>query len=551
MASQMRALVLDGYTDEPACLGVPPFISPYVRMAYGGLRAAGADVGYATIDQWRKGRVDLARFDLLAAIRHVAVPGKYLRGMPASDGELAEIGRNFRGPSIVSLGLASSRGAAPPSLKDAFHRIADGDLDAGLHDLVASGSYVDRRRTVEEWNAWLLRGTEACTRHPDHGGPLIAEVQMSRGCVRYVSGGCGFCTEPLHGEIVFRTPKDILAEAEALGRVGVRHLRLGAQSCVYSYMAKGVGETETPTPSPDVTEKLLRGISEVVRPAVFHLDNANPAVIASHPDESREVTKAIAKYCTSGNVLAFGLESADPSVFRANNLNADPDQTLAAIRLVNEVGAARGADGLPRVLPGINFLAGLSGESKETYRLNTDFLKGILSEGLLLRRTNIRQVIPSRKEFPGVRLKGEFSRFKRWVRQEVDLPMLERIVPDGTVLRSVYTELREGGRTFGRQVGTYPILVGLPYPVDVGRWIDVAVTGRGPKSVIGIMQPTPANTASLAMLEAVPGIGRRRAMAIVRGRPYHTSEELWKVLGEDDSLAAARTHLALDDAERG
>ncbi len=547
----MRALVLDCYTDEPACLGVPPFISPYVRMAYGALREAGADVGYATIDQWRTGRIDLTKFDLLAAIRHVAVPGKYLRGMPASDRELAKIGEGFRGASVVSLGLGSSRRDTKPSLKDAFHRVAEKDLDAGLHDLVISGNYEDRRRTTEEWNAWLLRGTEACADHPDHGGTLIAEVQMSRGCVRYVSGGCGFCTEPLHGEIIFRTPKDILSEAEALGRVGVRHLRLGAQSCVYTYMAKGVGETETPTPSPDVMEKLLRGISEVVRPAVFHLDNANPAVIAAHPDEAREVTKAIAKHCTDGNVLAFGLESADPSVFKANNLNANPDQTLVAVRLVNEVGAARGAGGLPRVLPGINFLAGLSGETKETYHLNMDFLKGVLSEGLLLRRTNIRQVIPSRKESPGVRSRKEFSKFKRWVRQEVDLPMLERVVPDGTVLGSVYIELREGGRTFGRQVGTYPILVGLPYPVDVGRWVDVAVTGRGPKSVMGIIQPTPANTASLAMLEAVPGIGRRRAMTIVRGRPFRTSDDLWKMLGEDDSLEAARKHLALDDAERG
>jgi radical SAM superfamily enzyme with C-terminal helix-hairpin-helix motif len=549
MAFQMRALVLDGYTDEPACLGVPPFISPYVRLAYGALRAAGADADYATIDQWRAGQVDLARFDLLAAVRHVAVPGKYLRGMPASDKELAGIASGFRGASVASLGV--SKGGVAPQLRDAFHRLAEEDIDAGLFDLVVSGDYEDRRRTTDEWNSWLLKGAETCTSHPDHGGPLIAEVQTSRGCVRYISGGCGFCTEPLHGEIAFRAPEDILAEAEALGGIGVRNLRLGAQSCVYSYMAKGVGETETPTPSPEVTEKLLRGISENVRPEVLHLDNANPAVIAAHPKEAREVTKAIARHCTSGNVLAFGLESADPSVFRANNLNADTEQTLTAIRLVNEVGAAMGPTGLPRVLPGVNFLAGLSGETKETYRLNLDFLRRVLSEGLLLRRTNIRQVMHSRKEFPGVRSKGEFSRFKRQVRQEIDLPMLEKTVPDGTVLTSVLMELREGGRTFGRQVGTYPILVGLPYPVDVGRRLDVAVTGRSPKSVHGIMHPTPANSASLAMLEAVPGIGRRRAMAIVRGRPYRTSAELWAVLGEEDSLAAARTHLALDDAGRG
>jgi radical SAM superfamily enzyme with C-terminal helix-hairpin-helix motif len=544
----MRALVLDGYTDEPACLGVPPFISPYARLAFGALTTAGADVDYATVDQWRGGAVDLARFELLAVIRHVAVPGKYLRGMPASDRELQEIGNGFQGMSVLSLGMA--RPSVPDAVGSAFDHVALMDVDAGLHDLVDSRCYTDRARTSHEWNRWLMVGAEACSKHPDRGGPLIAELQMSRGCVRYVSGGCRFCTEPLHGEVVFREPEDILAETEALGRVGVRHLRLGAQSCVYSYKAKGIGETETPTPVPDTIESLLRSISERVHPAVLHLDNANPAVISAHPEEARRVTKAIVEHCTSGNVLAFGLESADPRVARANNLNADAGQTMEAIRLVNELGSARGPSGLPKLLPGVNLLAGLVGETKETYRLNLDFLGQVLSDGLLLRRTNIRQVMASRQEFPGVRSKGEFSRFKRRVRQDIDLPMLERLIPDGVVLRSVYTEIGEGGRTFGRQVGTYPILVGLPYRVATGSWLDVAVTGRGPKSVYGIMHPTPVNSATLSMLEAIPGIGRRRAMAIVRGRPYRTLDRLWEVLGDDSSLKVAREHLTLDDAGR-
>ena len=539
--------MLDGYTDEPACLGVPPFVSPYARLAFGALRSAGADTGYATIDQWRGGAVDPAKWDLLAVIRHVTVPGKYLRGMPASDRELIEIGSRSPRRAVLSTGASGSGPSG--SVESAFDRVARGDFDAGLFDLASSGQYADRRRTTEEWNDWLLAGAAVCQSHPDIGGPLIAEVQMSRGCVRYVSGGCSFCTEPLEGEIVFREPGDVLAEVEALAGVGVRHFRLGAQSCVYSYKAEGVGETETPTPSPGIIEKLLRGISEKVRPDVLHLDNANPAVVAAHPAEAREVTKAIVRHCTGGNVLAFGLESADPKVARANNLNADPEQTLTAVRMVNELGAERGPTGLPRLLPGINFLAGLTGETKGTYELDLEFLRTILSEGLMLRRTNIRQVLPSRGEFSGVRSKGPFARFKRRVRQEIDLPMLERCVPDGTLLRNVYTELGEGGRTFGRQIGTYPILVGLPYPMPTGRWVDVHVTGRGPKSVFGIQHPTGVNGASLSMLEAVPGIGRRRAMTIVRGRPYRTEEELRGVLGEDESARAAMSHLTVDSAE--
>ena len=537
----MKALVLDGYVDEPACLGVPPFVSPYVRLAYGAIRSAGAEVDYRTIDQWRSGKVGPGRYDLLAVIRNIAVPGKYLRGMPASDRELVEVSQSFKGATAVSLGIDPKM--APSAVVDAYDYVAAADSDAALHDLVAGGEFVQRRRTLQEWNAWLIKGAEACEQHPDHGGPLIAEVQMYRGCVRYISGGCRFCVEPLFGDVLFRQAKDILDEVKALAKAGVRNFRLGAQSCVYCYMSKDVGMSETPTPNPEAVEKLLKAIVEAAKPEIFHLDNANPAVIAEHPEESTEITKAIARHCTSGNVLAFGLESADPKVAKANNLNASPEQTLEAIRIVNKVGAIKGVTGLPRVLPGINFVCGLLGESKQTYRLNMDFLKMVFDEGLMLRRINIRQVIPSRNEFPGVASKRDFQEFKRRVREEIDAPMLDRLVPDGTVLRAVFAELREGGRTFGRQVGTYPLLVGIPYPVELGKKFDVAVTGRGFRSITGVIYPTDANTATMSMLVAIPGIGRKRAMAIVRHRPFRDPSELWKLIDEPGALARAQFHL--------
>jgi radical SAM superfamily enzyme with C-terminal helix-hairpin-helix motif len=539
----MKALVLDGYTDEPACLGIPPFISPYARLAWGALSAAGAEVEYATIDQWRRGDAGFEGKDLLATIRNVAVPGKYLRGMPASDKELERIGGRFHGTKVVSLGIDPSK--APEGVKDTFDYISANDLDAGLFELATTKEFVDRRRTAREWNSWLVRGAEVCTKHPDHGGQLIAEVQMYRGCVRYISGGCRFCVEPLLGDVLFRNPEDVLSEVIELSKVGERNFRLGAQSCVYSYMSDETGKSETPRPNVDAISGLLRGIRQAVHPEVLHLDNANPAVIAEHPVEARAITKAIAENCTSGNVLAFGLESADPKVAKANNLNATAEQTLDAIRLVNEVGSRRGATGLPLVLPGINFICGLDGETKETYRLNLEFLKRVLDEGLMLRRINIRQVIPSRQDFPGVTSKREFSEFKRMVREKIDSPMLDMLVPDGTVLRSVYAELREGGSTFGRQVGTYPLLINMPYPVAIGTRTDVAVTGRGFRSVTGVLYPTDANSATLSMLESIPGIGKKRAMAIVRNRPFRDPLDLWKIIDEPGALAKAQFHLTL------
>lgn len=543
----MKALVLDGYTDEPACLGVPPFISPYVRLTFGAASAAGAEASYATIDQWRSRSLDLARYDLLAIVRNITVPGKYLRGMPASDRELTEVTSRFSGRIVASLG--PSPNAVPKAIRESVDHVSTEDFDASVHDLVRNGEWVDRRRTDSEWNSWLLRGSGACVMHPDHGGPLIAEVQMYRGCVRYISGGCDFCVEPLSGGVLFRQPSDILEEMVALSDAGVRNFRLGAQSCVYCYMSKEVGRSETPTPNIIEISKLLEGARRLVNPDVFHLDNANPAVVAEHPIESREVTKAIAENCTSGNVLAFGLESADRVVAKENNLNATAEQTLAAIRIVNDIGARRGPTGLPLVLPGINFVCGLKGESKRTYQLNLDFLREVVSEGLLLRRINIRQVVPVRGEFPGVVSKADFMKFKRAVRMEIDGPLLEKLVPDRTVLTGVYTELPEGGRTFGRQVGSYPLLISIPYPLDLGLKMDVAVTARGFRSVEGVVYPMDANTATLSMLQAVPGIGRKRAMAIVRGRPFSDPENLWGLFDEPRALESAQFHLTVRNVD--
>ena len=43
-----EAVILDGYVDEPACLGVPPYVSPYIRTVAGALTVRGFSVRYFT-----------------------------------------------------------------------------------------------------------------------------------------------------------------------------------------------------------------------------------------------------------------------------------------------------------------------------------------------------------------------------------------------------------------------------------------------------------------------------------------------------------------------
>jgi radical SAM superfamily enzyme with C-terminal helix-hairpin-helix motif len=209
---------------------------------------------------------------------------------------------------------------------------------------------------------------------------------------------------------------------------------------------------------------------------------------------------------------------------------------LEAIRLINHVGRERGATGLPQVLPGLNFIIGLDGESAVTLRLDLDFLRRVRDEGLLLRRINLRQVSAIRRRFEGGVNHSQFLHFKEAVRAEIDRPMLRQLVPVGTLMRGVYTELREGKHTFGRQIGTYPLLIGFNYPLEVGRFVNCKVVDFGFRSITAVEHPLDLNHCPISALESLPGIGNKRAVRLFRGRPYHSLKEVAKAL-DDPSLA--------------
>ncbi|MFQ5909574.1 MAG: helix-hairpin-helix domain-containing protein, partial [Thermoplasmata archaeon] len=281
---------------------------------------------------------------------------------------------------------------------------------------------------------------------------------------------------------------------------------------------------------------------------VLHTDNADPAVIAAHPEESRRVAHHLVEHCTGGNVLALGLESADPKVIESNNLNSNVEQVKVAVKLINEVGAGRSSTGLPHLLPGINFLTGLKSERKETFSMNLDFLRGLLTDGLMIRRINIRQVLAVRGKFDTRKHRQEFWRFKSRVRKEIDRPLMGRVLPAGTVLKRVFLEIWKGKRTFGRQIATYPILVGLPYQTELNRFVDVRILSHGYRSVTGTEFPLDVNRASLDALASLPGIGKKRASRIVRARPFKNATQFIDAL-DDKNVATEVAHFLRFESE--
>jgi radical SAM superfamily enzyme with C-terminal helix-hairpin-helix motif len=414
--------------------------------------------------------------------------------------------------------------------------LASGDIEAFVHDLFAGpGKLTDpeavspRFRTTGEIARWARQGAFMIRQHPDFPN-VMCELETYRGCGRAVH--CSFCTEASYGPSDFRATRDIIAEVDRLYSAGARFFRLGRQPDLFSYMAVDTGGS-IPQPSPQALESLYSGIRSIAPDLrVLHMDNANPLTIATYPDECREIMQTIVRYHTGGDVAAMGMESADPVVIRANNLKACPEQVFEAVRLMNEIGAGRSASGLPELLPGLNFVHGLPGETRDTFGLNYDFLKQVLDSGLLLRRINIRQVMA----FPSTPLADadlpshprQFAQYRDKVRREIDLPMLRQTVPQGTILKDLLCEVTDKGRggswTSGRQMGTYPLLVRIPEKLSLRRFIDVRVTGHGFRSVTGVPYPVDINTASGRLLKeaGLPAVG---IASILRLRPFNNIEE--------------------------
>jgi radical SAM superfamily enzyme with C-terminal helix-hairpin-helix motif len=534
MDRDIKVILIDGYIDDPAALGVPPYISPMIRSIAGAAMDAGADVEYISIDMIRKGR-RIPDADVSVVLSGNTVPGKYLRSMPMSMKELDEIFTKLKGWRLIG------GSAADTKIAEKFDFQIKKDLSASLYDGMIGKEVNERLRTLDEWNRWMLLGAEIVKQHQDFPHPLMVEIESYRGCHRYKSGGCSYCIEPLKGEPLMRSPEDILEEAARLKEIGVRNIRIGGQTCIISY---GSNDTsEVPVPNPEAISILFKGLQSIGFQTI-HVDNANPAVIATHPEESEQILRTLVECCTSGNVLALGMESADPAVINDNNLNSSPEQMLTAVRMINRMGGERGSNGLPKLLPGINIICGLDGETSKTYKANIDILQKIKDEGLMIRRINIRQVLPIRRPF-NVRIdQKRFKKFKDTVREDIDRTMLERVAPKGTVMKDVWMELHDGNVTFGRQVGSYPILIGIPYQLELEKNYDVIITDWGFRSITGLSYPFNINTMPMSAIESLPGIGKKRAANIVRGRPFKDFEEL-DLIFEDRNVIGGLKNLII------
>jgi radical SAM superfamily enzyme with C-terminal helix-hairpin-helix motif len=486
----MPYAILDCYTDEASGLGVPPYLGTYPRYIYGHLKQQYPDeeIFYLTIDDlrlWKKhkgknpninlkpsGKTNISVYNLTAnseqietifkeideliVVLGVHVPGKYLSAIPGTLHEVTPLLEGLKCKKILTgpamFGTQMFGGKFTEKVKEGVFekRAYDFSFDdiAGLS--IAGASIVSQI-------PWLK----------------MIEIETGKGCN---VGKCSFCTEPLKSKVKYRKNDHIIAEVKKFYALGERFFRLGKQTCFYS-LPDPIG--------------LLQGIRKVCPDIkVLHIDNVNP--IFAWNKRGEKITKAIVKYCTPGNIAAFGVESFDSDVTTANTLNCSPAVAMKAIKAINKYGKKRGKNGMPTFLPGINIIFGLVAESRKTHACNMEYLQQVLDEDLWLRRINIRQAAL----FEGTDLytlgdkwlrknKKWYWKWRRDIRENIDYPMLQKIVPTGTVLRECYAEIYDGKTTFMRQFGTYPLIVGVKGRYPLKKFYDLKITKHQLRSLTG------------------------------------------------------------------
>lgn len=517
----MTVLIIDGYVDEPAQFGVPPYVSVYARYTFGISLMCGYNAIYKTIDEIRES--EMPSHDILVVIGGVTVPGNYLGGTPMSVEEAIEISNRSHAKTEVLIGSMAEysidRSGGISAKVNTFSNYQFKlwrDYERDLYEILSGEKWLDSRydlvRRASIFGAHMLTG------HPNFPD-LMCEIELGMGCERHTH--CSFCTEPLWGAFVSRPVEDVIEEVKALYEVGARHFRLGRISNIFAYMGKD-------KPNPKALSQLYKGIRKVApNLKTLHTDNANPGYMYSHLKDMKEMISIITKYNTPGDSLSMGVESFDPNVILKNNLKIDFNRFLKVVETVNSIGAER-VKGVPKLLPGVNLLYGLPAERKATYKMNYDAMMNILKSGFMLRRVNVRKAMAFPQTPLFDMLKGKaprvderlYKHFKYVLRRDFDHPMLERVFPRGTMLRDVIIEKRSGNISYGRQIGTYAILVGIPKFLPLHTRLDCVVVNHGQRSLTALPMPLNLNTNPLSLIKWIPGIGKHTLQKIEAERPY-------------------------------
>ncbi len=545
-------LILDCYVDEPACFGVPPFFSPYPRYVYGALRSVGIpseSITYKTIDNLRSNNFIIEKkYNQVFLIGGAVVPGKYLGFKIGTITEIRKIiEKNMDHFFVIG-------GAIRMVLDETYENVLllRGDIEyyacqsarmllkrsTTESNFFLFKSLEDSFRNMSHIREWAVLGSEIVKEHPEFPN-IICEVETSRGCPRL--NHCTFCYEGLYESFDSREVSDILSEIDCLIENGVSRIRLGRQADILQYGSLvNTFKKGFPKPNVEAVCKLFNALKERKEKGkleVLNIDNANPGTIYYFPEESKKILTVIVDAITPGDTLALGFESFDENVIEKNNLKITSDEALKVIALINEIGGVM-EKGVYKLLPGINLIHGLTGETQSTFKKNFEVLEKLKEMKFLIKRINIRKAI----SFPGTPLADEknqkiahqltnrFEYFREKIRQEIDHPILIKLYPLGTILEKVYILEQMYHYSLGKEIASYSITVKIPHIFKKKSFVNVIIVGHRERSLLGLPVPININNISSSALSCIPGISKSIASDIILARPFRDGKKLEQYL---------------------
>lgn len=495
----MFDIILDCYTDEPSGLGAPPYLSVHSRYLSGVLALLNREYYYLTIDDIRilngesillgstnalNKRTINATMNcrnsetLLRNASHIYVvygcfvKYNYVSCDPPSIEELESILVNYKDKTVLFYCLGSNNipDNLSKSLASKFSEVYYGNTYNYFVDFdhPFKANYNDLAR-IAPLSAKILKQVRR---------PIIIELESMSGCNH--KPGCTFCIEcQRNNPLDFRLEKDIILETIALYSEGARYFRIGRQPNFYAYGLRC-----------DI-HSLLSGIrANCPHIEMLHIDNVNPVDVVK--DIDFRTTNAIIKYCTSGNIAAFGIESFDKKVRKDCNLNGSIDDILNATQILNSFDTYRTTRGLPRFLPGYNFIYGLDGQSENTLQYNLEYLSEILKNNWLVRRTFVRKLTSpfGAALDQDLRSEKEYQYWCNQIEQSFSMPMLQKIYPIDTVIKNVRVEMVTKSGSILRAFGTCAERIIIPDRyLELDTITDVKISGYiNHRSLQGVLQ---------------------------------------------------------------
>lgn len=495
-------VIIDCYTDEPSGLGVPPYLSVHSRYIAGALKNKNIDYYYLNIDDLRFANGEkhfedsynkriinktknfpnvseiLKNADNIYVVMGCFVKYEYVSAEPPSFVEVEKLLNVFCDKKTNKLLFYSLGGSE--LTRENIRRTVPKEL---FNEIIFGNTYnyfigekgngftpnYDKLKQIAIDSSSILEQLER---------PLVIEIETSTGCNR--KPGCTFCIEGMRGlPLQFREKEDIIDEIKSLYDQGALYFGLGRQPNFYAYKDCNVEEIEN----------LFKGIWEKCpKIKTLHIDNVSPHNVNTEAGE--KITEVVAKYTTAGNITPFGIESFDPIIREKCNLNGSIGDIHKSIEIINRYGKERGSNGIPKLLPGINIIYGLDGQSENTLKFNLENFNKILESGNFVRRVFVRKLTsPFGEQFDSYSNEAlqEFNEWSTLIENDFIVPMLKKVFPIGLEISELRMEMYKEGNSILRQMGTCPVrVIVLNKKLNLDQFYKVKVVDYiGNRTIIG------------------------------------------------------------------